>query len=280
MVSIPDEMLMAYADGELTAAERQAMEQLLGQDAALRARLEPYVETRLRLAYAFEHMLHEPLPDRLVAAIAVAGAQQPHPGPAARAPGWHTRLRDALAEAFAATFPNGMSPLVAASAASLLLVAGTAGWIGGRVFAPSGMIEVTDAGLVASGSLANALESLPSGASSPSEAGEGSVTPVLSFRSQTAGICREYRITGGASASDFAGLACRTADGDWQLALHVETPKPEAAQGPYQTATSTNIVAVDALTGSLIAGDAFGRDDEAKLLANGWEIQKSPAGAR
>lgn len=277
MVTIPDEMLMAYADGELTEAEHQAMEQLLGQDAGLRNRLEPFLDTRLRLSYAFEHMLHEPVPDRLIATIAAAGVK---PAPAATpepaAPRWHARLRDALAEAFAATFPNGVTPLVAASAAVLVLCAGSLGWIGARVFAPSGLIEVTDAGLVAGGSLAHALEALPSGASTAAGSAGGTVTPVLSFRSRGDGFCREYRIAGGASAPDFAGLACRDADGAWRLALHTETPKSQAGHGPYQTATSANVPAIDALTETLIAGDAFGRDDEAALLAGDWQPPASP----
>lgn len=278
MVTIPDEMLMAYADGELNDNERAAMETLLSQDTALRARLEPFVETRMRLSYAFEHMIHEAVPARLIAAIATAGtAPKPISQPAATTP-WHARLSQSVADAFAAAFPNGMSPLVAASAAALVAVAGTAGWIGGRVLGPSAMIEVADGGLVASGSLAAALETLPSGVAS-TVANGATVTPVLSFPSQSDGICREYRIAGKETAPDFAGLACRGADGTWRLALHTETPKSEAGQGPYHTATSSNVPAVDALTGSLISGDAFGRDDEAALLANGWQTA-SPAPPR
>lgn len=277
MVTIPDEMLMAYADGELTDTERHALEKVLSQDTLLRERLEPFVETRLRLAYAFDHVLHEPVPDRLVAAIAVSAAR---PQLAAEAvPSWRERMRDAIADALAATFPNGLTPLVATSAAALLVVGGAAGWIGGHALKAPGMIAVTDQGLVARGALATALETLPSGVAS-ADATHGTVTPVLSFRSRADSICREYRIHGTASAPDFAGLACRGADGAWHVALHTETPKPNGGIGPYQTATSASVPAVDALTGSLISGDAFGRDDEAALLSGRWQQPAPPPSPR
>jgi hypothetical protein len=92
---------------------------------------------------------------------------------------------------------------------------------------------------------------------------------VLSFRTEANGVCREYRIKG---SREFAGLACRTAEGLWRLALHVETPRASNGHGPYQTATAANVPAVDALTERLISGDAFGKDDEAALLENGWNL--------
>jgi hypothetical protein len=279
MVSIPDEMLMAYADGELTDAERDALENILFQDPVLRDRLEPFVETRLKLSYAFDHMLHEPVPDRLVAAISLAAAK-PQPAEEVVRTSWYANIRETFANAFTSTFPYGMSPLVAASAAALFVIGGAAGWIGGRVFEAPGLIAVTDQGLVASGSLARALETLPSGVASATGSGatHGSVTPVLSFRSRNDGFCREYRVKGAASAPDFAGLACRGSDGTWRLALHTETPKAEGDFGSYQTATSASVPAVDALTEGLISGDAFGRDDEAAILARGWQPPATPGG--
>lgn len=268
MIAVPDEILMAYADGELAPDEVQALEILLLQDADLRTRLEPFVETRIRVSYAFEHMLHEPVPDRLVQAIA-RGTAKPEAAPAAPSVPLLTRLREALSTAFETALPNGLSPALAAGAASLLVVGAVSGWLVGR--SGSGMIAVADGGLVASGTLADALEANPSGVASARDGEGATVLPVLSFRTREHGVCREYRISGAASGSDFAGLACRDAEGQWRLALHVETQKATSGHGPYQTATSANVAAVDALTETLMAGDAFGRDDEAALLANGWK---------
>lgn len=276
MMTVPDELLMAYADGELTSDEAGALEQLLRQDAGLRARLEPFVETRIRISYVFEEKLHEPVPDRLIAAIARASVGNTQSRQAPSRPPLHERLRERLRDAWAAAFPGGFTSGVAAASA-VLAVAGLAiGWVGGRVSAPSGLIEVAGPQLIASGSLAQALESSPSGVAIDAHAGGASVLPVLSFRTQGNGLCREYRVTGAGSGRDFAGLACRAEDGTWHVALHAETPGAPADRGPYQTATSSKVAAVDALTETLIKGDAFGRDEEAMLLGNGWQESGVP----
>lgn len=278
MVTVPDELLMAYADGELTPEEATALEQLLGQDTTLRNRLEPFVETRLRISYAFEHKLHEPVPDRLIAAIARASAAPAPVAAPASGPPLHQRLGAALSAALAAAFPGGFTPAVAAGTAALLMVGTAVGWIGGRISAPSSLIEVAGSELVASGALAHVLESGPSGIAVDAGAEGAAVMPVLSFRTQTNGVCREYRITGAAGSHDLAGLACRTGEGVWRVALHVETPSAPAGHGPYQTATSLKVPAVDTLTETLISGDAFGRAEEATLLEHGWQETAKPAG--
>ena len=269
MMTVPDELLMAYADGELTAEEAKALEQLLTQDPGLRARLEPFVETRIRISYAFEHKLHEPVPDRLIAAIARATTAPAEAKPAR--PPVHQRIRESVRGFLDTHFPNGIAPSLAASAAAVLIAGTAIGWVAGRLTAPTGMITTAGSDLVASGALAQALETGPSGVAVGTGTEGGSVVPVLSFRTRTSDICREYRITGVTDGHDFAGLACRTPDGLWRVALHVETPSAPAGHGPYQTATSLKVPAVDTLTEMLIAGDAFGRDEEATLRANGWQ---------
>ncbi|WP_072390080.1 hypothetical protein [Hyphomicrobium sp. CS1GBMeth3] len=276
MMTVPDELLMAYADGELTADEAKAVEQVLAQDPVLRARLEPFVETRMRLAYVFEHTLHEPVPDRLIAAIARASTVPAESQP--RRPSLYARLREGVGNLAETYLPSGgMTPAFAAGAIALVLTSTAIGWAVGRFSAPSGLIQVAGSELLASGKLARTLETRRSRVAAASDSGDVSIVPVLSFRTQAGGICREYRITGEASGPNFAGLACRTGEGQWRLALHVETPSTPQSSGPYQTATSVKVPAIDALAETIIAGDAFGRDEEAELLANGWQ-PPPPAG--
>lgn len=282
MVPVPDEMLMAYADGELTPEESRALENLIGQDPTLRARLEPFVHTRTRLASAFEASLHEPIPDRLIAAIARSRpASQARPKRASAAAG----IRDILDAVTAALFPHGISQAALASVAALVCAGTVAGYFAGRTTTPSSaLIEAASAnlGLVATGALAQALETSPSGSATREQTLGASIVPIVSFQSQGNGVCREYRIAGHAAGQslpgpDFAGVACRSADGHWRVALHAETAKqPHAPDGTsYQTATAPNVPAVDALVDTLIAGDALGSADEAALIKNGW--QTSPA---
>lgn len=278
MIPVPDEMLMAYADGELTPEETKALENLINQDGELRSRLEPFVQTRTRLATAFQHTLHEPVPDRLIAAIARAPIPKAQP----RAVSLGDRIRSAMDTAAAALFPHGFSYATAMSAALLLTAGATAGWLAGHTGKPSSsLVAASDKGLGldASGALAHALETSASGTVSQTSASGASIVPVLSFRTQKNGVCREYRIAGATSGPDFAGLACRTVDGTWHVAIHVETPKQTGTttSGSYQTATAGNVPAVDALVETLIAGDAFGSDEESKLLKNGWHVSSTGA---
>lgn len=278
MIAVPDEMLMAYADGELSPEESKALEAMLSHDAQLRARLEPFVETRTRLSSAFEHALHEPVPDRLIAAIARTPVQAQR-SPAA-APSWAERFRAALDAMEAALFPNGFNAALAVSAVALVAVGAGAGWLAGhQAPAQAGLINIArfdDGQLVASGALAQVLERKPSGATDTGANGE-TIVPVLSFRNKDKGVCREYRVDGLSSQSDFAGVACRTAEGTWRVALHVETPK-QATGGPsYQTASGASVPAVEAAVDTLITGDAFGKEDELKFLKEGWPTPSGTA---
>ena len=59
MPSYPDELLMAYADGELSPEEARAFEARLAADPALRQRLEPFTSTSASLSGLFDRALTE-----------------------------------------------------------------------------------------------------------------------------------------------------------------------------------------------------------------------------
>lgn len=63
-----DERLIAYLDGELDESERVAVADWLERDGELRERAAQLGESAALLRAAFDEVLHEPLPERLVAA--------------------------------------------------------------------------------------------------------------------------------------------------------------------------------------------------------------------
>ncbi|MGE0025472.1 MAG: hypothetical protein AB7S70_17755 [Hyphomicrobium sp.] len=275
MIQVPDEMLMAYADGELTVEETQALEQVMRQDPVLRTRLEPFVQTRMRLSYAFDRVLHEPVPDRLVAAIAAATVRQ-QPAPPSIAARVSERVRDAMTDFFDAAFPNGFTAPVAASIAAMLVVGGATGLLAGRFIGPSPMVAMKGGGMVASGTLAYALETLPSLSTSASGSDGSRVTPTLSFQSAKDGVCRQYHIAVAAETPDYAGLACRAPDGAWHIALQTETVKLASAAGQYTTQNAPVVRAIADLMESRIEGETFGVADESARLANDWQPPAPP----
>ncbi len=63
-----DDRLVAYLDGELGTAQRREVEAWLDADPAARRQLAALAESAHLLRLAFDEVVHEPLPDRLIAA--------------------------------------------------------------------------------------------------------------------------------------------------------------------------------------------------------------------
>ena len=69
MVHVPDEIIMAYADGQVSAEEKAWFESMLATDPALRSRLNPFVATGPGQFSAFDAVLSAPIPDRLLETV-------------------------------------------------------------------------------------------------------------------------------------------------------------------------------------------------------------------
>jgi anti-sigma factor RsiW len=64
-LTLRDELIMAYADGELDSPLADCIRQAVASDPAIRSRHAVYAGTRKALAHAFDEVLTEPLPARL-----------------------------------------------------------------------------------------------------------------------------------------------------------------------------------------------------------------------
>jgi len=71
-----DDPLVAYLDGELEMAQRREVEAWLDADPAARRRMAALAESAHLLRLAFDEAVHEPVPDRLIAAA--RGEMAPH----------------------------------------------------------------------------------------------------------------------------------------------------------------------------------------------------------
>lgn len=184
-MSVDEETLMAFADGELSGDERAAVEAALAGDDALRARLAAHQRLRARLSAAFDGALTEPAPERLTAAVQAPRAQIVDFA-ARRAMKWSAREWGAMA---------------ASLAAGLLIGVGVM-----NTQAP--LIAASNGGLEARGALAHALTTQLASDE------QGAVRIGLSFVSRQGAYCRTFTIT----RSDTSGLACRDND-SWAIAL-------------------------------------------------------------
>jgi anti-sigma factor RsiW len=121
-----DDRLVAYLDGELEMAERRDIEAWLDGDPAARDRLAALAASANLLRRAFDEAMHEPVPERLIAA-----ARGIEPNPAARI----VRLPPRRDAGRAPTIWRRWAGLPIAAAIFGLLVGGGAGFYGlGAIF--------------------------------------------------------------------------------------------------------------------------------------------------
>lgn len=230
-MSVDDERLMAFADGELSGAERAKVEAALAQDASLREKLAAHQRLRARLSSAFDGALDEPVPAALLAA-----AEKPR-----------TAEVVSLAERRTARWSVREWGAMAASVVLGLFVGV------GVMSTQAPLIAPSESGLVARGALARALETQLAS----DEA--GAVRIGLSFRDADGRYCRTFDLTEGGTA----GLACREGDA-WNVAMTAAG----AGGGEVRTAASGAILDV---VDTMIAGEPLDSAGETQARDAGWE---------
>jgi hypothetical protein len=243
-MTFDEETLIAYADGELDAATRAALEAAAASDPQLAARIARQRALRARLEAAFAPVLAEPVPERLLASTRGA---VPLPG-ASNVVRLEPRAR-----------PRWSWPEWSAIAASLVLGALLGPLLSGPQ-AGNGPVDTRTGQMLASGVLARALSEQLASAQPPGAPVEIGV----SFSDKDGGYCRTFVLR---ERQALAGLACR-AGSAWQVVTLVRSGTP-AANG-YRQAASALPPAVAGTLDELIAGAPLDAAGEAAARARGW----------
>ena len=247
-MTVPDETLMAYADGEVDAATRAIVEAAMRDDPEVRRRVAQHQALREAVKGAFAAVIDEPVPPRLIAAargtpdgnvVDLAGARN---AAAVNAP------------------RRGLRWQPAAMAASLLLglALGYLGWRGSNT-----LVTVSANGeLVAGAGLAEALSSQLAADHPP-----GTVaTTGLSFRAKTGDYCRTFSLTATHANS---GLACREG-GSWKLKVLAQSPETPANSSGFRPAASADFAAVRAAVEESIDGEPLDQAGEIAARRGNW----------
>ena len=232
---IDAETLMAYADGELSLIEAKRVEKAIAADPALARQVEDHRKLRAMLANGFATIAEQPVPDRLAAMLKtspVVDLASVRRNRTVSRTGWQHW---------------GTGVAVAAS-----LVIGV--MIGQRN--DSGPVETRGGTLVASGTLANALDTQLASATPQ----EGAVRMLVTFRDQQGALCRSF------SGAALSGIACR--DGS-QWRLHETRGGAAGSPTQYQQAGSAD-AALMADAQAMMAGDPLDAAAEVKARAGGW----------
>ena len=231
------ELLSRYLDGELDAAEVQA----------LRARLlsEPHLRTACERFKAVD--------DRLRAAFDVPGANSVPPQIAQMVRTARTRGREGRLKRRA-----GWGLGVAASVLVAL----------GVVVNSTRQDRDTAQRAAQDALVAPVLERVLSGGEGWEVLPDGTrVRPLLSFPSVEGGWCREYLL--GREDREWHGVACRSA-GHWETAV-LAAEQPAAAGKAYRPAGAVSPDVIVSFIDSRSADIPLSREQEAELIARGWE---------
>jgi hypothetical protein len=240
-MTLSDETLMAYVDGELDEQARGEVEAAMRANPDIAARVARQEALRKRVHLAFANVVDEPVPDRLVAA----------------ARGLSTSSRESKVVPLRRK-PSGRWswPQWMAMAASL----GAGAILSFLLVRHSDLEPITSRNgrLFANGALAQALSSQL--ASAPERAG----TQIgVSFRDKSGDYCRTF------AASAFAGLACHESGG-WRVDVLARAQKQADGAAQYRPAASSMPKPVLQSVEDRIAGDPLDAQEEAVAKDRGW----------
>lgn len=226
------ETLMAYADGELDAETRGAVEAEMAADPQVAEEIDRHRALRADVGQAFAGVLTEQVPDRLLRTATKTRAT------ARRQWSW---------------------PEWTSIAASLVL-----GVLAGRALlqpdSESGLIVAgVDGRVIAGGALAKALsEQLSSQDGSTIDIG-------LTFRAKSGEYCRTF---GARAASPVVGFACRDAE-VWRVDMLSTAPRAESG-GDYRMASTQLPPPVVQAIADRMQGEALDADEEAIARQRHW----------
>jgi hypothetical protein len=250
-MTFSEETLMAYADNELDAQTRSAVEAAMAADPEIARRVAQHKALRGRVRMVFDKVLDEPPPQRLI--DAARGV------PAIRREGNVIPLRRKAP-------PRRAVPQWMSLAASL--VCGV--FLGQALLRTSNTAPITarDGKLVANGVLAQALsEQLAS-----TQKDDLPVWIGVSFKSKDGDYCRTFSLR---ESTTLAGLACRERDA-WRVQTLAQSEQPAAQPPPagstYRQAGSLPRAVMQAVD-ELIAGDPLDARAENQAREKNWNAR-------
>lgn len=254
---ISDATLMAYIDGELDVAAHAQVRDAIAADALVAQRVQRQVALRARVQGAFDPLLAEPVPERLLQALQPAAPTAPTARTAPEAPTAPPVARLDRARAAKASRAAWASDWRAWGGMAASVLVGVL--IGMQMRGDGGAAPFAMHGgqLVARGAVDQALSTQL--ASAPLAA--GTVQVQLSFIDRTGAYCRSFTTAG------VAGLACQRGS-DWAVQSLVPR-EATTSEGLRQAATALP----PAILGEIdrrIQGDALDAQAERAALLSRW----------
>ena len=257
-MTISDETLMAYADGELDPAARAAVEAVMRENPDVERRVAQHRALRERIRAAYAPELSMPIPDQLMSTMTAAWSE---PGAnvidlqAARNRGARKSILVPARSAWRS---------LASLAASVLVGVGIGYFVFQQTQSP--FMRRMDGGFAARGDLAHALSTQLVAEQAPGSA----VSIGLSFLAKSGDYCRTFVLSGTVAPS---GIACRHGQ-EWQIESLVQEPAAPAGTSEYRTAASPVAAAILKSVEDQIVGEPLDRASEELARKSGWVAVK------
>jgi len=250
-MTVSDETLMAYADGEVDEATRTIIETAMRENPEVRRRIAEHRALRETMQGAFSAVLDEPVPQRLIDAAR---------GQTAAPAGGHVVDLASARRAAAGRAPGRLRNWQPVAMAASVLVGVALGYVGWHA---KPLVTTSSSGeLVAGAGLAEALSHQLSEDRSP---GLAAITG-LSFRAKTGDYCRTFSLTGSHAGS---GLACHEGAG-WTIKVLAQSPPAASNSSNFRTAASADPPAVRAAVEESIDGEPLDRAGEIAARQGNW----------
>lgn len=252
-MTIDEETLMAFADGQLSGPQAEAVAAAVAGDPVLAEKVAQHRQLRETMASAFAPVLDEPVPPSLAAAVSQSARNT------------SGDVVDFAAEKQARAIRRTPFIQRLGSIAAALVVGLFAGQLVDLPGGGGNLVKGSDGNLVASGKLASALDSQlasdnPQALGSPVRIG-------LTFAGGD-GYCRTFSAV---RADSLSGIACRQ-DGEWRLRM-ATTPDGQRADAPdYRMAGADDVIMQSAQ--ALMRGDPLDSAAEQRARAGGWETAR------
>jgi hypothetical protein len=257
-LEITDELLVAWVDDELDAAQRAMVSSVLAGNPALSRRAE-----EMRLA---RDLLREAFPLRPDVSV-------PAPIEAAA-----NRLAEACAQRPSRRRPQSLFQRrrwrYAFVAGLVLCVAASVSYLAWRGESESTLRPVTALMRIGPDTpLHRVLESTPSAEVVNVSAEDAAMRAVLTFRAKDGRFCREFEIL--ASSGGSTGIACRE-NGNWRAEVLLGGAAAPPNSNYYTPAAAADESAVAEVVERLMEGDPLSAQQEARVLASDWRAPHTP----
>jgi anti-sigma factor RsiW len=263
-MTISDETLMAFSDGELSGEERAAVERAIRENPELEKRVARHRALRDRVTLAYSAQLSEPVPERLISA-ARRTATVPVAGKVvnlneARAAMQRQAARD---DSRAANDESSYKPRwrsLGGIAAGILLGLGVGYGLWQQGDSP--IARDSEGAWIASGPLKSALTAQLAAEQTPA----AHVHIGISFKDKAGEFCRSFALSGPAAP---AGVACHHG-ADWQIQSLMKGQAGENG-GQYRTAGTEMPPLLLKSIEAQMAGEPLDQSAEAAARQQGWQ---------